>query len=126
MLVPQKRRHCRLGCGDPQEIMTKTKIQFHNTMTGRREVFEPAKKGIVSLYVCGLTPYDEVHLGHARCYVVFDVIKRVFSEIGYKVKHVQNFTDVDDKFKEQTGRPGKTACIQQVYEYRYMEGDNDK
>ncbi|MDR1122856.1 MAG: cysteine--tRNA ligase [Endomicrobium sp.] len=49
------------------------------------------------MYVCGITPYDEVHLGHARTYVVFDIIKRHLLKRGYKVKHVQNFTDVDDK-----------------------------
>lgn len=49
------------------------------------------------MYVCGVTPYDEPHLGHARCYVVFDVLRRTFEFKGYRVKHIQNFTDVDDK-----------------------------
>jgi cysteinyl-tRNA synthetase len=49
------------------------------------------------MYVCGITPYDEVHLGHARAYVVFDIIKRHLLKRGYQVKHVQNFTDIDDK-----------------------------
>ncbi len=50
------------------------------------------------MYVCGITPYDESHIGHARCYVVFDLLKRVLiSLLGYKVDHIQNFTDVDDK-----------------------------
>ena len=47
--------------------------------------------------MCGITPYDETHLGHGRCYVVFDVLKRVLKAAGYQVRHVQNFTDIDDK-----------------------------
>lgn len=49
------------------------------------------------MYVCGITPYDESHIGHARCYVVFDLLKRVLALAGYQVNHIQNFTDVDDK-----------------------------
>lgn len=51
----------------------------------------------VRMYVCGITPYDVCHIGHAMSYVVFDVIRRYLEFKGYKVKHVQNFTDVDDK-----------------------------
>lgn len=72
-------------------------IQFHNTLSGRKENFEPIKAGEVRMYVCGITPYDSCHLGHARCYVVFDVIRRVLKASGFSVRYVQNFTDVDDK-----------------------------
>lgn len=72
-------------------------IKVYNTLTGKKEVFTPQHPNDVSLYVCGVTPYDSVHLGHARAYVVFDVIKRHLMKRGYNVKHVQNFTDVDDK-----------------------------
>jgi len=72
-------------------------IKLHNTLTNKKEEFIPQKGNEVSMYVCGVTPYDEVHLGHARAYVVFDVIKRHLFKRGYNVKHVQNFTDVDDK-----------------------------
>ena len=51
----------------------------------------------VNIYVCGVTPYDLSHVGHARSYVAFDVIRRVLEYLGYKVTYVQNFTDVDDK-----------------------------
>lgn len=68
-----------------------------NSLTRTREKFEPIEPGKVGMYVCGITPYDQCHLGHARCYVVFDVIHRTLERFGYQVKYIQNFTDVDDK-----------------------------
>src|SRR3989339_481288 len=70
---------------------------IHNTLSGKKEEFIPFNDSNVNIYVCGITPYDEVHLGHARCYVVFDVIRRYLKYKGYNVKYVQNFTDRDDK-----------------------------
>jgi cysteinyl-tRNA synthetase len=65
----------------------------------------PTSEGkTVRLYVCGITPYDEPHLGHGRCYVVFDVLKRTLLRNGYQVKHIQNFTDVDDKIIERANQ----------------------
>ncbi len=72
-------------------------IRIHNTLTGRLEDFHPIEPNTVRMYVCGITPYDVCHLGHARCYVVFDMVRRVLKANGYKVRYVQNFTDVDDK-----------------------------
>ena len=72
-------------------------VYIHNTLTGRLDPFEPIESGKVRMYVCGITPYDVCHVGHARCYVVFDVVRRVLKQNGYQVQFVQNFTDVDDK-----------------------------
>ncbi|MDR2666343.1 MAG: cysteine--tRNA ligase [Endomicrobium sp.] len=72
-------------------------IKIYNTLTNRKEEFKSQKEKFVSMYVCGITPYDNMHLGHARAYVVFDIIKRHLLRRGYKVRHIQNFTDVDDK-----------------------------
>jgi len=72
-------------------------IKVYNTLTGKKEDFIPQHEDTVSMYVCGVTPYDEVHLGHARAYVVFDIVKRHLLNRGFDVKHIQNFTDVDDK-----------------------------
>lgn len=72
-------------------------IRIHNTLTGRVENFQPIEENVVRMYVCGITPYDVCHVGHARCYVVFDVVRRVLKANGYSVRFVQNFTDVDDK-----------------------------
>ncbi|MDR1928855.1 MAG: cysteine--tRNA ligase [Endomicrobium sp.] len=76
-------------------------IKIYNSISGKKEIFKSQRKNHVSMYVCGLTPYDDMHLGHARAYVAFDIIKRHLLKRGYKVKHVQNFTDVDDKIIER-------------------------
>jgi cysteinyl-tRNA synthetase len=78
-------------------------IRFTNTLTRQLEPFEP-QGDIVTMYVCGITPYDESHIGHAMSYVVFDVVKRFLTWRGYRVKHVQNFTDIDDRIIERANR----------------------
>jgi len=72
-------------------------LRVYNTLTRRLEVFEPFEPNVVKMYVCGPTVYDYSHLGHARTYVAFDVIKRYLVLKGYDVIHVQNITDIDDK-----------------------------
>ena len=72
-------------------------LRIFNTMTGKKEIFEPLESGKVHMYVCGPTVYDACHIGHARSVVVFDVIARYLKAIGYQVTYVRNFTDVDDK-----------------------------
>ena len=72
-------------------------IVVYNTMTRRKEVFQPQERGKVSIYVCGVTPYNEPHIGNARPFVTWDTIRRFFKRIGYEVYYVQNFTDMDDK-----------------------------
>jgi len=88
-------------------------IKIYNTLTNKKEEFKPQKPNEVSMYVCGVTPYDSVHLGHARAYVVFDIIKRHFLKRGFNVKHIQNFTDVDDKIinraKEKNTAPSEIS-----------------
>jgi cysteinyl-tRNA synthetase len=72
-------------------------IRIYNTLTRKKEVFEPLEPGRVGMYVCGPTVYDSCHIGHARSAVVFDVIVRHFRERGFEVTHTRNFTDIDDK-----------------------------
>ncbi len=72
-------------------------LRVYNTLTKKKEEFIPQDKGKVGIYVCGVTPYNHPHIGNARPFVVWDVIKRYLRKLGYEVKHVQNFTDVDDK-----------------------------
>lgn len=72
-------------------------LRVYNSLTKQKEDFIPASPGKVSMYVCGVTPYNHPHIGNARPFITWDVIKRYFEHIGYKVYHVQNFTDVDDK-----------------------------
>ena len=72
-------------------------MRLHNTLTGEEQEFLPAADKVVKMYVCGVTPYAATHIGHALSYIVFDVLRRYLEYLGYQVKHVQNFTDVDEK-----------------------------
>ena len=72
-------------------------LNIYNTLTKKKEIFKPIKDGEVSFYTCGVTVYDLCHVGHARAYVAFDIIHRYLEYSGYKVNHIQNFTDIDDK-----------------------------
>ena len=72
-------------------------MKIFNTLTNQKDEFVPLIPGQVGMYVCGVTVYDECHLGHARSAIVFDVIRKYLQYRGYKVKYVKNFTDVDDK-----------------------------
>ncbi len=72
-------------------------IVLYNTQTKKKDVFVPLIPGQVSMYVCGMTVYDDCHLGHARSALTFDMIRRYLEFAGYKVKYVRNFTDIDDK-----------------------------
>lgn len=73
-------------------------IYVYNTLTRCKEIFQPLNpSGKISMYVCGITPYDYCHLGHARCYFAYDLIKRYLEFKSYKILYVQNFTDIDDK-----------------------------
>ena len=72
-------------------------LLLNNNLTNRKEEFIPIEEGKVKLYVCGVTVYDDIHMGHARSMIVFDTLVRYLRYIGYDVTHVTNFTDVDDK-----------------------------
>ena len=72
-------------------------LRIHNTLTRQKEPFTPLVPGQVRMYVCGITPYDVSHIGHARSALVFDVIARYLAYRGYRVTFVKNYTDVDDK-----------------------------
>jgi cysteinyl-tRNA synthetase len=71
-------------------------LHLFNSLTREVERFQPLADGVVRMYVCGITPYDVGHLGHALVYVAFDTLRRWFEFNGYEVHHVQNITDVDD------------------------------
>ena len=72
-------------------------MKLYNTLAGEVEEFVPSDGQSVKMYICGVTPYSSTHVGHALSYVAFDVLRRYLEHLGYKVRHVQNFTDVDDK-----------------------------
>ena len=72
-------------------------MKIYNTKTLQKEEFVPIKANEVMMYVCGPTVYNDVHIGNIRPVVVFDTLRRTFEALGYKVKYVSNYTDVDDK-----------------------------
>jgi cysteinyl-tRNA synthetase len=82
-------------------------LKVYNTATRKKEVFKSLEKDKVKMYVCGITPYDVSHVGHARSYVAFDVIRRALEFLGYEVSYVQNFTDVDDKIIGRAKKEGQ-------------------
>lgn len=82
-------------------------IRVYNTMTKQKEEFRPLREGEVRMYVCGPTVYDYTHLGHARTYIAFDVIRRYLEHRGYTVLMVMNFTDIDDKIIRRANETGE-------------------
>ena len=84
-------------------------ITVYNTMTRQKEVFNPVTPGEAKMYVCGVTPYNHPHIGNARPFVTWDVIRRYMKHVGYKVTYVQNFTDVDDKIIAKANEEGVSS-----------------
>lgn len=100
-------------------------MKIYNTMTRRKEEFVPLEEGKVSMYVCGPTVYNYIHIGNARPFVVFDTLRRYLEYKGYDVSYVQNFTDVDDKIinkakEEQVS--AKEVSTRYIKEY-YQDAD---
>jgi cysteinyl-tRNA synthetase len=83
-------------------------MRLYNTLSGGTEIFTP-DDDIVKIYVCGVTPYSASHVGHAMRAVVFDVIRRYLEFSGHSVKHVENFTDIDDKMIDRAAENGTTT-----------------
>ena len=81
-------------------------IRVYNTLTKQKEEFVPVHPGKANIYVCGVTPYNHPHIGNARPFVTWDVIRRFLEHEGYDVLHVQNFTDVDDKIINTANKEG--------------------
>ena len=84
-------------------------MRLHNTLSGRVEEFTPRNGNQVQMYVCGITPYAESHLGHAMSYIIFDTLRRYLEYRGYEVKHVQNYTDIDDKLIARAENEGRSV-----------------
>jgi cysteinyl-tRNA synthetase len=84
-------------------------LQIYNTLSRKQEPFEPLEEGKVLLYVCGPTVYDSAHIGHAMSSLVFDVARRYLEYRGYEVRHVMNYTDVDDKIIQRANHEGRDS-----------------
>ena len=84
-------------------------LKIYNSLSRKKEGFSPVENGKVKMYVCGMTVYSDAHIGHARTYFAFDVIRRYFEYKGFDVTYVQNITDVDDKIIDAANREGIDA-----------------
>ena len=84
-------------------------MKLYNSLTRQKEEFTPITPGEVKIYACGPTVYDFFHIGNARPFIVFDALRRYFEYCGYKVKFVQNFTDIDDKMINRANEEGITV-----------------
>lgn len=81
-------------------------LRVYNTLTGEKELFVPIIPGKAGMYVCGVTVYDNCHIGHARAYISFDVMYRYLKYSGYDVTYVRNYTDIDDKIIKRANEEG--------------------
>lgn len=93
-------------------------VKLYNTLTKRKEELKTLQPGEIKMYVCGPTVYNYIHIGNARVFVFFDVVRRYLRHLGYKVTYVQNFTDVDDRLINASKETGET--VPQIAE-RYIE-----
>ena len=85
-------------------------MRIYNSATHKKEEFQPIESGKVRMYVCGPTVYDNIHIGNARTFISFDVIRRWLIASGYEVTFAQNLTDVDDKIIKRANEQGRTAA----------------
>lgn len=92
-------------------------LNVYNTQTRSKEPFVPLEPGKVVMYCCGVTVYDHCHLGHARSYIGWDVVRRYLQWQGYQVRYVQNFTDIDDKILNRAKAEG---CSMEAIAHRYI------
>jgi cysteinyl-tRNA synthetase len=94
-------------------------LHFTNTFSQKKEEFNVAAHKKVTMYVCGITPYDYAHIGHGRCYVTFDLVYRLLNFLGYQVVYARNFTDIDDKIlnraQQELQHPARYAEITNRY-----------
>jgi len=106
-------------------------MKIFNTLSKKKEQFQPIKEGKVSMYVCGPTVYNYIHIGNARPMIVFDTVRKYFEYKGYDVNYVSNFTDVDDKIIKKANEEGVStteiseryieACKEDMYDLNVKE-----
>ena len=102
--------------------MLENNIKVYNSLTNKMEDFKPIKKDEISMYVCGPTVYNHMHIGNARPVVFFDTVRRFFEYIGYQVKMVSNFTDIDDKIIQKAIEENTTEdSISEKYIKAYLD-----
>jgi cysteinyl-tRNA synthetase len=101
-------------------------LRIYNTLTRKKEDFVTLESNVVKFYVCGVTVYNDAHVGHAMSALVFDIVRRYLEYRGYKVKHVMNFTDVDDKIINRANALGEDPfALAQRYIDDYRQNLHD-
>jgi cysteinyl-tRNA synthetase len=96
-------------------------MKIYNSLSAKKEEFSP-RGDEVKMYVCGVTPYDHCHIGHAMSYIIFDIVRRYLQFRGYKVRYVQNITDIDDKIIDRANQLGiSTSELAEKYASSYFE-----
>ncbi|MDD4924544.1 MAG: cysteine--tRNA ligase [Dehalococcoidales bacterium] len=96
-------------------------MKIFSTLSAKKEEFVPSSNE-VTMYVCGVTPYSDAHIGHAMSYIIFDVIRRYIKFSGYKLKFIQNFTDIDDKIIDRANKRGIPASeLAQQYSDSFLD-----
>jgi len=100
-------------------------LEIYNSLTRRKEAFDPIEAGRVRMYVCGMTVYDYCHLGHARVLVVFDMVYRYLQAAGYDVTYVRNITDIDDKIIQRARESGEDTAALTAHFIQAMHEDAD-
>ncbi len=97
-------------------------IRIHNSLTGEKQELKPITPGRIGMYVCGMTVYDYIHIGHGRMLAVFDVVVRYLRHRGYEVTYVRNITDIDDKIINRAAQNGEPM---QALTARYIAANNE-
>jgi cysteinyl-tRNA synthetase len=87
-------------------------MKLQDTLTNSEKTLDVSSK--VRIYLCGVTVYDESHIGHARTIIVFDVLRRYLENRGIEVNFIQNFTDIDDKIINRAEQIGRASCRERV------------
>ena len=97
-----------LRLGNANSFSLAMTLTLYNTLTRKKEAFQPLEAGKVKMYCCGITVYDYCHLGHARTCITWDLVRRYLQWRGYEVQYIQNFTDIDDKILNRAKQEGTT------------------
>ncbi len=100
-------------------------LKIYNTLGRSKQEFLPLRAGEVRMYVCGITVYDYCHIGHARMFIVFDIVQRWLRARGYRVNYVRNITDIDDKIIRRASENGEPVQALTDRFIRFMNEDAD-
>jgi cysteinyl-tRNA synthetase len=108
-MAPRLASQTQLRLPLPSNI-AQTMLRLHNTLTGTKDTFEPLERGVVRMYTCGPTVWNYAHVGNLRAFLFYDLVRRHLQVSGYRVDHVMNLTDIDDRILDQAMHAGTTIA----------------